>query len=105
MSELYTSYSADKQESAKPQRGRTGSITWANIVAVLDGSMKWREFEATNTRGIECLVESVVFTHDGGLPNLTGWILILSVPAAVLGLGMTIAWVLGGVRDSNKDTN
>lgn len=37
----------------------------------------------------------------GGLPDLTGWILILSVPAAVLGLGMTIAWVLGGLRDPN----
>ena len=67
----------------------------------LDNVGKHREYEATNTRGIECLVESVVFTRDGGLPNLTGWILILSVPAAVLGLGMTIAWVLGGVRDPN----
>ncbi len=84
-----------------PQPGRTGSITWANIVAVLDGSMKWRKCETTNTRGIECLAESVVFTRDGELPDLTGWTLILSVPAVVLGLGMAIAWILGGLRDPN----
>ena len=76
-------------------------LVWASTFAVLESSMKYRECVGTNTTGIECLIESLIFTRDGQLPDLTVWTLILSVPVVVLGLGVAIAWILGGFRDPN----
>ena len=76
-----------------------------HVLTHIHGKSKWQNpynVVSRRTASIECVIESLVFTRDGDLPNLTGWALIISVPVVILGLGVAMVWVIGGFLDRNR---